>query len=209
MGENKTAQQVRDEHLQKLGSALGPLYHALYDEVIWLHAKWQQYRILFAESQERIDLLNSTAGFFFYMVEKVLREDIVLHIARLTDRPQSVGRDNLTLLRLAPALEAYPIAPEIAKLIEQAHKDAGFARDWRNRLLAHTDLDLALNGRATPLSGISRENIEHALGSVRTVLNRVENYFWKSEVAFEYFIAPDDAKVLVHYLGVAVDVERR
>lgn len=101
MAENKTAEQVRNEHLQVLGPTLGPLYHALYNEVTWLHAKWKQYRLLFAESQERVDLLNDVAGFFFLLIQDVLWEDIILHIARLTDPPQSVGKDNLTLLRLA------------------------------------------------------------------------------------------------------------
>lgn len=64
MAENKTADQVRDEHLRTLGPPLGPLYDALYNEVVWLHAKWNQYRILYAESPKRLELLNRTAGFF-------------------------------------------------------------------------------------------------------------------------------------------------
>ena len=51
MAQSKTAQQVRDEHVSVLGPDLGSLYNALYNEVTWLHAKWNQYRILFAESQ--------------------------------------------------------------------------------------------------------------------------------------------------------------
>jgi len=218
MAENKTGRQVRDEHLQRLGLPLGlqrlglplgPIYNALYNEVVWLHAKWQQYRILFVESQERLDLLNGTAGFFFSVIQKVLWEDILLHIALLTDRPQSSGKDNLTLLQLIPALQASPIATEIETLVKQAEKHAEFARDLRNRHLAHRDLHLATNDQATPLSEVSRENIEHALGAMRAVLNKMESHFWQSEVLFTRFLAPDDAESLVYYLKVGLDAEKQ
>jgi AbiU2 len=142
MAESKTAQQVRDEHLRTLGPTLGPLYYALYNEVTWLHAKWNQYRILFAESPERVELLNRVAGFFFRTIQTVLWEDVLMHIARLTDQPKSKGKDNLTLLRLSAAVEVPELSVEIESLVEQAKKAAGFARNWRNRRLAHTDLSL-------------------------------------------------------------------
>ena len=90
MAESKTADEVRDEHLRTLGPELGPLYSALYDEVSWLHAKWKQYRILFAGSPERIELLNRVAGFFFYMIQNVLWEDVVLHLVDRQRHPLSV-----------------------------------------------------------------------------------------------------------------------
>ena len=209
MAENKTAEQVQGEHLRALGPTLGPLYHALYNEVTWLHAKWQQYRILFADSSERVDLLNGVAGFFFHVIQDVLWKDVVLHIARLTDPPQSVGKDNLTLLRLSAAIQAPALSVEIANLVAQARTDAEFARVWRNRHLAHSDLALAVGDRATPLPGISRESMERALASLRAVLNRIEEHFWRSEVAFAHFLASDDAESLAYYLKVAVDAESR
>ena len=101
-----------------LGPVLGPLFHALYDEVTWLHAKWKQYRILFAESPERIELLNGIAGFFFRVIQDVLWEDVVLHIARLTDPSRSFGKDNLTLLRLAGTVQEPALSLEVANLVE-------------------------------------------------------------------------------------------
>src|SRR5437867_12009636 len=114
MSESKTAEQVRDERLQVLGRIVGPLYHALYGEVTWLHAKWKQYRILFAESPERIELLNGVAGFFFRVIQDVLWDDVLLHIVRLTDPPRSVGKDNLTLFRLAESVQERALVLEVA-----------------------------------------------------------------------------------------------
>jgi hypothetical protein len=63
MARYKSAEEVEQEHLQAMGSTLGPLYHAVYNDVVWLHAKWQQFRKLF-DSPENVDLLNHVAGFF-------------------------------------------------------------------------------------------------------------------------------------------------
>ena len=100
MGRQRSSEEVHEEHLRVLGPDLGSLYHVLYNEVTWLHAKWLEYRKLYGHSPERIDLLNQTAAFFFRVVQDVLWEDILLHLARLTGPRKSAGKANLTLLML-------------------------------------------------------------------------------------------------------------
>ena len=118
MTHDRSAEQTRAEHDRVLGSTLGPLYSALCNEVTWVHAKWMQFRILFADSPERIDLLNQVAGFFFRMIQDVLWEDVILHLARLTDPPQSgPGKHNLTLKRRPDAISDQALSVEIAKLV--------------------------------------------------------------------------------------------
>jgi AbiU2 len=212
MAERRTAQQVRDEHLERLGPTLGPLYFALYNDVVWLHAKWNQYRILFAESPERIELLNGVAGFFFRMIHEVLLENVVLHVARLIDPPQSgtkKKKDNLTLSRLKAAVEekAPELIAEIAKLVGRARTEASFIKEWRDRRIAHRDLKLAMNDPIVRLPEISCARMERVLLAVRAILNEVEYHFWQGSIGFEHFIAHDDAENLVHYLKAAVDSE--
>jgi len=88
------------EHLDALGPDLGHVYHALYNECAWLHIKWHQYLVLYGTKPERIDLLNRSAGLFFRIVQDTLWEDTLLHLARLTDRPTSMGKNNLSVQRL-------------------------------------------------------------------------------------------------------------
>ena len=206
MASDKSAEQVREEHVRVLGHALGSVFHALYDEVTWLHVKWKQYKILY-DSRESVDLLNQTAGFFFYVIQRTMWEDLVLHVARLSDPPRSMGKDNLTLLRLADAITDPTLAQDVRALVEIAKSQSSFARDWRNRRLAHHDLSLTLGGNVKPLPGISRDKMEHALSAIRAVLNKVELHHWNSEVAFEIFVAHDDAETLSYYLKVAVSTE--
>jgi len=192
-----------------MGETLGPVYHALYEEVVWLNAKWLEYRKLYGQSEPRVDFLNSMARFFFRVVQDVLWDDILLHIARLTDPPKSVGKDNLMLLRLPAVIPDAALAADTQSMIDAAGARWSFAREWRNRRLAHRDLALALDAAATPLTGVSRKHVERALDSVSAILNRVHRHYVKGEVAFEHFISRDDADTLVYHLRVAKQAEER
>jgi hypothetical protein len=207
MGAHRSAEEVEREHLGVLGPELGPTYHVLYEEVTWLHAKWNQYRQLYATPQT-VDLLNRTAGFFFRVIQDVLWEDVVLHIARLTDSPKSMGKANLTLRRLPEVITIPELAAEVENLVDKVQKESAFARDWRNRRIAHRDLSLALDVEAEPLQAVSRAQVERVLSAIRAVLNKIHGHFWRDQaVAFDHFLAHDDAEALTYYLGVAAKAE--
>ncbi len=207
MSRNKSAKEVEKEHVDVMGPSLGPVYHALYNEVVWLHAKWLEYRKLFAHSPERINLLNDSSGFFFRVIQDVLWEDIILHIARLTDPPQSTGKKNLTLLKLPECIVDSGIVKNIESKIDTVRKNAAFARDWRNRRLAHRDLALALKSGSKQLQGVSRKNVESALHSIDQVLNYLHTHYFDGEVAFDQFIALGDAEALVYQLEIAMQAQ--
>lgn len=210
MAEERSSAERREEHFRVLGPELGPLYNALYDEITWLHAKWQEYRQLYA-TPETVKLLNQIAGFFFRVVQDVLWEDILLHIARLIDQPtMKRGEENLTLLRLAPAIDEPKLAREVRTLVRKVEQESAFAVDWRNRRLAHRDLTLALNRRsAEPLLGASRQRVKGALSAIGDVLNKIEGHFWKSEVAFDHIITQRDAETLIYFLRLAARAENQ
>ena len=65
MAGEQNSDQVRKEHLDKLGPQLGPIFSELRDDLAWLQMKWGEYRELYGTSSERIDLMNSAAGLFF------------------------------------------------------------------------------------------------------------------------------------------------
>lgn len=209
MSSHQSPTEVEQEHLQAMGPTLGPIYHALYNEVAWLHAKWLEYRKLFAKSAQRIDLLNETAGFFFGVVQDVLWKDVLLHIARLTDPAKQGKYENLTLFQLPNIVPKPELVIELCQLIEVAKTSSKFARDWRNKRLAHHDLAITLDLQAVPLPGVSRQHVEETLASFRAVLNHLHAHYFQSEVAFEHFLTHDDADTLVHHLSVAKQTEEQ
>ena len=93
----RTPEEARTEHIRVMGEELGSLYDALWQEVAGLHGKWSEYAALFGTRESRVDLLNQAAPYFFRIVQDSLWEDVLLHIARLTDPPKSAGKSNLTV----------------------------------------------------------------------------------------------------------------
>ena len=207
MATHRSAEEVEADRIAILGPELGPLFHALDNEVSWLHAKWKEFRQLYA-APSTVDLLNQTAPFFFRVVQDTLWHDALLQIARLTDPPVSAGKTNLTLRRLPPALPYGPISQEVDALVSKTLSEAAFARDWRNRRLAHGDLGLALGG-AQPLAEANHQDMEHALSSMRSVMNAVNGHYWNSTTAYENFLSTDNAKSLIFHLRVARKAEAR
>jgi len=199
MGRYNSAEEVREDRLRVLGTDLGAIYDALYNEVLWLHTKWGQYCILYAHSEARVELLNSVSGFFFSMIQDLMWQDIMLHLARLTDPKQSMSKDNLSLDRLKDEFEEGEFASRIGELVEDAKSKVDSVRRWRNRYLAHSDLQLACGVSAQPLPGVSRRSIEEALAAVRGILNAIELHYWNAQAKFE-IVPIGDTSDLVRYI---------
>lgn len=86
----ETAKEVKEKRVQVMGKELGLLYDALYNEILWIKIKWMEFEELYGYGANRIEIMNKSAPFFFFVVEKVLWNDIILGIARITDN-QIVG----------------------------------------------------------------------------------------------------------------------
>lgn len=206
MGQHRSADEVRADHISLMGSDLGALYHELRREVSWLHLKWNRFLALFVEEEERIDLMNDTAPAFFGEVQRLIAEDVFIHISRLTDPPETgAGRarkDNLTLMRLLRVLRKDQLRSTVEKKLDELQNQCQFARDWRNRWIAHRDLALATKTPGyKPLENAPRQKVECALAGIRDVMNTVLRYFKDSVVGYEHSIpAIGDADALLHYV---------
>jgi AbiU2 len=154
---------------------LARLYEELQDEFDWLRRKWSEFQELFGKGQERIDLLNTVASNFFYFLHRLFFEDAMLHLCRLTDWPQSAGRDTLTVMALADVVSDPTFKASVQAEAKKARDSCQFARKWRNRRLAHADL-LTLRqgyGGASTLPPVNGPMIDEALKAIGGVLDLV------------------------------------
>jgi AbiU2 len=208
---NRTADEARTDAVRAMGQELGDLYSALWQEVAWLHTKWEEYVVLFGTKESRVELLNRAAPRFARVVQDTLLEEVLLHIARLTDSPKSVGKDNLTIRGLAPLVNDLVAREKITVLVEAAETATEFCRDWRNRHLAHRDLLLALNRGAAPLREASRLSVWTALRSIVATLNGISAHYLDSTSMFEVGLDPGGALNLLYVIddGLKVAEERR
>ena len=46
----ESAEQVRGRRVRDMGPDLGAVFNELWDDIAWLHAKWNLYRQLYARS---------------------------------------------------------------------------------------------------------------------------------------------------------------
>jgi len=192
MGDHQSSDDVRASYVAAMGEPLGAVYHALWHQVALLHLRWNSYRGLFAASPQTIALLNSAAPAFFFDTERIMWEDVLLHLCRLTDPPQ-VGRqkrETLTLKRLPPLVEDLAIRAEVQRFVDAADQRTQFARDWRNRRLAHTELPPLFGEIQRPLAIASREHVENALAAFRDVMNLVSRSYGQGIVGYEHSIGP-------------------
>lgn len=208
MASTSTADEVLERHLRVLGPNLGSTYNALYNELVWLHVIWQQFRELFGVSAERIETLNEAAPLFFRIVQDSLWEETLLGLCRITDRTSVAGRPALTVRRLPDLVENAEVKQEIESLVADALTATAFARDWRNRQIAHRDLALALSNRAEPLAFASRARVSAALTSLDKIIQRISAHFFRADLSFELIAPLGDAADLLRVLGDGLSAER-
>ncbi|HEX9761409.1 MAG TPA: hypothetical protein VGA40_10835 [Candidatus Acidoferrales bacterium] len=207
MARDLSSDEVRAEHLHKLGPELGAVYHELSEDFSWLVVKWGQYQKLFGTSPKRIDLLNSAASFFFYMVETTLWEDVLLHLSRLTDRVQVMGKRTLTIQSLPKLCSDQALRDQLTKLVDHAIAATGFARDWRNRQIAHRDLDLALKGNVQPFEAASRARVKEAVKAIHAVMNKISEHCLGSQLDEDVIEPLSDGENLLYVIRDGVEAK--
>jgi hypothetical protein len=200
-----TAEQVLSRNIEAMGADLGRIYTALVDELVWLHMKWSQYLALFGSSPRRVELLNVAAGTFFHVLQDVMWNDLLIGLARITDPPKSAGKSNLSVRCLPDLLKDVPIHEAVSSQVSLVLQNAAFARDWRNRHLAHRDLSRAIAGKAAePLSSASISKIRECLSSMVALLNFVDNHYLDSTMFYDMDHVPGDAGSLLRTLDYGV-----
>jgi hypothetical protein len=202
---DQTAEEAKAANIEKMGDSLGAIYSALWQECAVVHFDWYEYNELFGEKPDRIVLLNEAAPRFFRLVQDRLWETMLLHLARLTDPAKSFGKDdkaNLSIKALPDLIADAALKSEVTNLIDEAVKSTEFARDWRNRLIGHRDLKLALQQPTTPLADASRADVKSALKAIATVLNALAAHYLGSTTAFGLSGPLGGAISLLHVLGM-------
>jgi hypothetical protein len=145
------------------------------------------------------------------VVQFTIWESIVLQIARLIDPPQSVGKNNLTIKRLPIYIDNEPKKKALELLIEIAESSTSFARDWRNRHIAHRDLNLATNIPVTKLAEANKQITESALKSLSDVLGFIHREYFNTQFLYELGSYLGDAESVLVLLrdGWEADQQRR
>jgi hypothetical protein len=183
-----------------MGFELGSLFNLLYNEIIWLHYKWSDFEELYGTKESRINLINQSAPFFFFIVQKVLWENILLGIARITDPVKSRGKRNITIQALPDFLNDEKLKAKLKLLISEIIEKTKFSRDWRNRRISHYDFDLSINKEALPLEVVNRLLIKKSLELILEVINLLLSHYFKSTLLAKTIKTQTGSLALLHVL---------
>lgn len=203
----QTEDQMRAEYIRVMGGNLGQWYYELEQDLDWLHRKWSIFQGLFDKGLDRREMLYSVAPNFFHPLHSFLFEDAMLHLCRLTDPPRTGRYENRTMMSLSEQTSDVTLKASLNTAADQVQKDCEFARSWRDKRLAHTDLQVSRSGNAgLPVS--ESRNIEKAICAMRGLLKLVREHYG---IALGYSLSSDPfgAEALVRCLEDGIRVAEK
>ena len=149
--------------------------------------------------------LNSTAPDFFALLQQLLVHNIFLCIARLTDKPEIGGRENLTLSRLVLELSDQKYSELHIRLDEKCKRIEDMSvpvRLYRHKLLAHADRVECLKANTDLGEKITIKLIRELLEQIGAFLNTFDFEFTNAETDYPDFVRThsDVTNDLIAYL---------
>ena len=217
MSSEQSAGQVKQTFIARFPEASGELAHWLWSDIAHLHMNWSNYLQLFGTDQDTVELLSTIASSYFSMTERVLRQDTLMRICRITDpsfsdRAQKKPNASMRQLLLQTS-ETLPaeLRTEVESSLDVLDGLSGPIRDLRNKRFAHSDIDEVLQLKTEPLPGISPQQVEDVLARIRDTYALLEGHFLHSTTALGHVIQTNDARKLIHHLKRVVayqDIEK-
>lgn len=200
MTKYKPSETVINTYIPKMGKPLAEQFSHIWAELTGIYEIWNEYEILFGTSPERIDLLNKSASHFFAIIESTLFKEIILRITKITENGGSGSRKNLTIQSIYSLIEDNELKRELRPAKKSVVDKTQFCIDWRNRSIAHSDLDLAINSNARPLDNANRLKIKEVLAAIGVYVNIIHSHYMKSACIFDLPDNRGGALVLVNLL---------
>ena len=169
-------------------TTLDGLLDELGTEWAWGVARLSEFERLYGKI-EHVALLNSVGAEFFADVQGILWDDLLLRITRLTDPPQSSGRDNLTVRRLPEVCERAGLrVDDLQEQVDTAVRAADFARPHRNQRIGHKDLAYVIGRGELPAATLDK--IQGALDAIHAVLQTVNSTHRQASLSQEVSVGP-------------------
>jgi hypothetical protein len=167
-------------YVPKLPDNIREIFMWLCQDVSSLRSKWKFYRELFG-TKENVELFSDLARASFHIIQESLRNDMTMAICRLSDPPQSMGKNNLSFSALFQQLSELDNAPILLKDFQLGCKPV---RQYRNKRVGHYDLNTRIKPQDNPLPGVGLNEFDQIVQLAEQVLNTVVKRFDNIELIF-------------------------
>lgn len=188
MNVKSTAEMIRADQAV-LGIDYGLAYYHSYQELWRVSSNWDRYEALFG-TEKRVSLLNESGGTFWYEIQNMLFEHVLLGLCRLTDPAGCGKKKNLSIWRLVE-LDFSTHNRRLYQRATNASRCTEFARTWRDKRIAHNDLE-QISGAANKLLPATRKKVTAAIISIHDVLRWIYAKHFNGEI-YLFEIGDSDA----------------
>ena len=189
--------------IERLPPPIQETYRRLRGEVVWLQGRWTLMKQVYG-SQENLDLLDTVAGHFFFLVQRDMADAIILRLSRLTDPAQRGRNRNLSLERLVKEVEKLgdeDLRLQLDGLFTALKQACSPIRKHRSKLVAHLDYGTTMGLRPVPLKSVTLTDVERAIALAREFLNTLEEHYGLGRGDIEGFQMFGDGESLIQWLG--------
>lgn len=170
-------------------SDLEVLLGVVNNQAIQLSLRWKLFCQLFDSGTENIELLNRSGSNVFGLFQRLVLDDVMISLSRLTDPEKSFGNENASvrnvLTKAKASLPADTIA-EVESLNKELENHVLNIRKYRNKALAHADLDHALN--VSELPSVTYDELEKAMKVLQEIVNKVASSAFHWTTSFDPII---------------------
>lgn len=172
--------------------ALESVFDAVNDSVVELSLRWKLFCQLFDSGSENIALLNNSGAKVFALFQRLVLDDVILTLSRLTD-PASSSRDannaNASfkyLLQGAGESLDHSARNGLQEILVRLEQRVSHIRTHRNKAIAHADLEHALDPDCLP--GIRYDNLEAAMQECRDFMSALGKSLFQRRCSYEVII---------------------
>jgi hypothetical protein len=188
---------------ETMNASLRKKFDAVHREVVLLHFKWTYFLQLFGH-KKGVDILNDATPALFKIIEDAMFFDITLTVMRLVDPPTTSGRANLSLRSLSREIDNATVRNEVERLEKEIRIRTKDIQLWRNRKMAHNDLDGHLAGVAT-LPSVQYADLFESIRLIRRAMKLLHSHYDDADFLYEECITHADGKLLLFYLRYGLD----
>lgn len=149
-------------------------FEAIDRSVQQIFVRWEIYTQLFDSGGENVALLNASGSYVFFLLQRLLLDDTILALSRLTDPPTTGKHENASIRHLiglvrsslTPA-DANEVDVSLGNLERHVHN----ARTHRDKAIVHPDLQHAVGSSSLP--DISYTELEGAMQELQKLMLRL------------------------------------
>ncbi len=176
-------------------------------ELIMLELHWLMFKQLYDSGSEVARLLDKSASMFFSPLHMMFLDNIVLRIAKLTDRANIGGRDTISFLGLQEYLtEGVTTTNTIKQKLSELLDECKPIRDIRNQVVSHHDKNLKLGIEERTL-GAPKEVFESSINRMKEIYDSICDALGFEEHRLGEFIPQGTASELIRRLRHAEMLE--